>query len=232
MVTMPCFVRTAVAVFTNSKRGPMLQMTRTRRTTKRILGCASFCAALAGATDALADPRMHDGFYMNLSTGLGYLSTSASVPGQDVTFAGVTIPSVFLLGGTPVKGLVIGGGLLTDYSLSPKYKVNGTEVPTTSSVSQYLVGFGPFVEFYPNPAEGLHFHGMVGFGALETSVNGNAGGSDPTGFLVALGAGYDFWVGDQWSIGVLGRFAYAPLSLNGLAYTSIAPAVLATFTYH
>jgi hypothetical protein len=209
-----------------------MHLTTRRRITTKLLCAASFSVVLAGATDALADPRMHDGFYMNLSTGLGYLSTSESVAGQDASFSGITIPSVLLLGGTPVKGLVIGGGILTDYSLSPKYKVNGNEVPGMPSFSQYLIGIGPFVEFYPNPAEGLHFHGMVGFGGLETSSNGNAGGSDPTGFLVALGAGYDFWVADQWSIGVLGRFAYAPLSLNGQSYTSIAPALLATFTYH
>jgi hypothetical protein len=206
---------------------------RMMRTMLKMALCgASFCAALAATKEASAEPRMHDGFYLNLSTGLGYLTTSASIPGQDVSFSGITVPSVLLLGGTPFKGFVIGGGIVTDYSISPKYKFNGQEVPTAGSVKQYLIGLGPFVEFYPNPAEGLHFHAMFGFGGLETSVNGNAGGSDPTGFLVALGGGYDWWVGNEWSIGVLGRIAYAPMSLNSVSYTSVAPAVLATFTYH
>jgi hypothetical protein len=96
----------------------------------------------------------------------------------------------------------------------------------------YLIGIGPFVDFYPNPHDGLHFQGLLGFGALETSSKGNAGGSDPTGFLVSLGGGYDWWVGNEWSIGVMGRLAYAPLSLNSVSYSTLAPAVLATFTYH
>jgi hypothetical protein len=89
-----------------------------------------------------------------------------------------------------------------------------------------------FADIYPDPTDGLHIQPFLGFGGLEASVNGNAGGSDPTGLVLALGAGYDWWVGDEWSIGVMGRVAYAPLSINDVGVSVLAPAVLATFTYH
>jgi hypothetical protein len=33
-------------------------------------------------------------------------------------------------------------------------------------------------------------------------------------------------------VGVIGRFAYAPLTFNDVSYDTIAPALVATFTYH
>jgi hypothetical protein len=73
---------------------------------------------------------------------------------------------------------------------------------------------------------------FIGWGGLEATANGNARGSDPTGLVLSIGAGYDFWVSDQWSAGVMGRFAYAPLSRDDVSFSTIAPALLGTITYH
>ena len=204
---------------------------RTRTTTTSGIFGGLLCTVFLCAPDALAAPRTHDGFYMEFAPGLGYLSTSASAAGTDVSFSGMTLPFAFLLGGSPFPGFVVGGEVLTDYEFSPKYKLNGQEAATGIS-SQYLIGIGPFVDFYPNPAQGLHFQGMIGWGGLETSFQGNVGGSDPTGLVVSLAGGYDFWVADEWSIGVMARFGYGALSLGDVGYKAIAPALLATFTYH
>lgn len=193
------------------------------------------CGMLAATQNARADEYTHDGFYLQMATGLGYYSSSADAGGAKMTFSGATVPFSIMIGGSPIKGLAVGGGMMIDYAPSPgfSYKVNGQDYAIGDiSVHQYLLGFGPFVDFYPNPKTGLHFQGFVGWGGLETSANGNVGGSDPTGLLTALGGGYDFWVGSQWSIGVLGRFTFAPLSLNGVGYTTIEPALLASFTYY
>jgi hypothetical protein len=71
-----------------------------------------------------------------------------------------------------------------------------------------------------------------GWGGLETSAEGNVGGSDPTGFMLSLGAGYDFFVSPEWSIGGLGRFTYGALSMNDVSSTLIEPQLLITATYH
>ena len=99
-------------------------------------------------------------------------------------------------------------------------------------VTLTLIGIGVFADIYPDPQNGLHFQPFIGWGGLEASVNGNSGGSDPTGLVLAAGAGYDWFVSDNWSIGVMGRFGYAPLKLEETSYSTIAPALLATFTYH
>ena len=54
---------------------------------------------------------------------------------------------------------------------------------------------------------------------------------------LGVGVGYDFWVASEFSLGVLGRFAYAPLKFTVLpgtpnvTYSTFAPALLLTATY-
>jgi hypothetical protein len=174
--------------------------------------------------------RTHDGFYLHLDAGLGYLSTTAEAGGFEVTYSGVTLPLALMMGGT-VGPVVIGGGFFTDFAPAPSASVNGQSVEL-EDVNLYLLGLGVFADIYPDPKKGLHFMPFIGWGGLEATANGNAGGSDPTGLVLSIGAGYDFWVSDQWSAGVMGRFAYAPLSRDDVSFSTIAPALLGTITYH
>ena len=195
----------------------------------------SLCAAFTVTPAALADPKTHDGFYLQAAGGLGYLSSSAEVAGTTVSYHGLSFPSHLLLGGTPGGGFVIGGGFLGDWVPAPSATIEGGGVSGTvelTDVTLTLIGLGPFIDFYPDPAKGLHFQALVGWGGLEASYQGNAGGSDPTGLVLSIGGGHEWWVSTQWSIGVMGRLVYAPLSLNDISYTTIAPALMATFTYH
>jgi hypothetical protein len=58
------------------------------------------------------------------------------------------------------------------------------------------------------------------------------GGSDPTGLVSHLGVGYDWWISDQWSGGVMGRLVYAPLDFNGVSFTTFEPVLVGTLTWH
>jgi hypothetical protein len=196
------------------------------------LSLLAFGATLALSPVANAKPYTHDGFYLQMDVGLGYLTTSAESGGASETLSGVTIPSALWLGGT-VGPVVIGGGFFSDYAFSPSASFSGGASQTIDGLSMYLIGIGVFADYYIDPVKGgWHIQPFLGWGGLETSYKGNSGGSDPTGLVLAIGGGYDFWVASEWSIGVMGRLAYAPLKLNEVSYSTIAPAVLATFTYH
>ena len=198
-----------------------------------IISGAALCACALVSATASAEPKTHDGFHMQLQTGFGYYSSSASEAGTDVTYSGATVPMSLLLGGTPMKGLVIGGGFFVDTAPSPGYEVNGMEPAGTPDFKQYVVGLGLYGDYYLDPKKGgLHFQGFLGWGGLETSTSGGAGGSDPTGLVVAAGGGYDIWIANEWSVGGMLRFAYGPFKLNDTSYSTIAPALLATLTYH
>jgi len=201
-----------------------------RRVTKGVVAGTITGVILAYASVANAEPRTHDGFYMQLDAGLGYLSSSAEAGGFEVTYSGVTFPTGLLLGGT-VGPVAIGGGFFCDYTPGPSVSVGG-ESTEVDDASLALIGLGLFADFYPDPHGGLHFQPFVGWGGLEATYRGNSGGSDPTGLVLAIGAGHDWWVGDEWSIGVMGRFAYGALSMNDVSYSTIAPSILATFTFH
>ena len=53
---------------------------------------------------------------------------------------------------------------------------------------------------------------------------------------LVLGVGYEWWIGDQWSAGILGRLVYG--SVKGkdagieLEHKLTIPSLLATFTFH
>ena len=195
---------------------------------------AALCMSSVAAAES--QPRRHDGFYLQLQAGPGYLMSTAKsdVPGYGevkIKYKGLALDTALLIGGSPKPGLVIGGALTNDYVPSPKAEMDNNSA-TLEDVNLYLVGFGPFVDFYPDPTSGLHFQAMLGVGALEASYQGDAGGSDPTGLFMSLGGGYDFWVGDSTAIGVMGRLAYAPLKLNDVKYNTVSPALLATFTFN
>ena len=198
---------------------------------KLLLAVPAFAGAFALSTAAEAAPRTHDGFYLQADTGIGYLSSTAEVGATKMTISGATFPFAFLLGGT-VGPVVIGGGFFGDRAYSPGYEVNGQKGTFNGDVSMTLIGIGMFADIYPDPTQGLHFQPFVGWGGLETTVNGDSGGSDPTGLVLAIGGGYDFFVSDEWSIGPMLRFAYAPLKLNDVSYSTMAPTLLVSFTYH
>jgi hypothetical protein len=200
---------------------------------------SSFAADATGAVEPLppdapgqeesGGARTHDGFYMHAGAGLGYYNLSWS-GGGDQSLSGLTKSFAFLIGGSVIPGLAVGGGFTIDHASSPTYTVNDQETEL-ADVSQMLLSIGPFVDFYPDPKGGLHFQGMVGWGGMETSSSGNVGGSDPTGLVLTLGGGYNFFLADEWSVGALARLSYASLSLNDVDYSALSPALLVDLTY-
>lgn len=203
----------------------------TRRITTAVLAGALATGVLAYGGTAGAEPRTHDGFYMQAAVGLGYLTASADVPPiGEISYSGMTTPGGLLLGGT-VGSVAIGGGFFYDLASSPSVEIGGQSFETDDA-SLTLIGLGLFADFYPDPHGGLHFQPFLGWGGLEACAGSSCGGSDPTGLVVAIGGGHDWWVGDEWSIGVMGRLAYAPLKLEDTSYTVISPSILATFTLH
>jgi len=190
------------------------------------------------------DPTVHnhDGFYMRLSIGGGYLSDSVSLDPAllgDMSISGGAVVLDFLLGGTPAPGLVLGGGILGASVPNPKVEIGDVSGSSDSTVTLSMLG--GFADWYPSPRDGFHLQGFVGFstiGAQDSS--GNTSTNNPVGIGLALAVGQEWWVGEQWSIGVLGRLMYANMSVSesnlGLSLTEtdsvIVPGVLFTATLH
>jgi hypothetical protein len=152
--------------------------------------------------------------------GIGWGSLSAEVDDKDlnitgdVTGTGVSVELAF--GGTVAPGLVIGAGIYGTSVASPEYESNGLKSDGGQVVASML---GPFLDWYFDPHSGAHFQAAVGY----TAITAEQADSDPYpsqdssggGFGVMVGAGYEFWIGDQWSLGPLGRLHYMSGEVEG-----------------
>jgi hypothetical protein len=149
--------------------------------------------------------RRHDGFYLRMGIGLGYgrATTKGTVSGSEVkaTYSGTGPAFEIMLGGTVAPGLVIGGGILELDVVNPTVDVESSD-PTLNSLftgrSNFsgFFGFntiGPFIDWFPADTGGAHVGGMVGLGLIHLEGSRGVGGS--------LWTGYDFWIGQQWSLG-------------------------------
>lgn len=189
------------------------------------LGATSLLVTVGLGAVAQAEPRYHDGLYVRASAGLSYFSDSVESDPLPIggtakgTLAGTALTGQIAVGGSIQPGFVLGGGLLLHHVPSPS-----ASDPTFGAIHlgqdlnfqpSTLLLIGPYVDYYIAPASGLHFQGSIGYGHLSLgegrgSTNGivfvpeQSGG----GLAAMLGGGYDWWVSDAWSLGVLGQLTF------------------------
>ncbi len=170
------------------------------------------------------DPSVHthDGFYLRLGVGLGLLVESDA--------KGVGLPTELSFGGTVAPGLALGVGN------------NGVVFPKPESdrdAGQLAFNaWGPFVDYYFDPHRGAHVEASVLFVYGLSSKKGDVESAYGPGYGMTLGGGYEWWVGEQWSIGVIGRASYYAVELTGtrsdtdFGVQAFVPAILFGATLH
>lgn len=184
--------------------------------------------------------HLHDRLYLRMSAGLGYFRDGAYVIGEnrDFVLRGPAPVLQFQFGGTPARGLVVGGLAGLSFLLTTTYE--DSELSTTTYVRDtrgYQVG--PFIDYYPEPTRGLHFSGAITLSYVASGRRlGNIAGFNATGFAFTPGVGYDVWIADQWSFGAMLLIGYAKLADGGDRFETtfnhnvFQPSLLGTFTYH
>ena len=179
--------------------------------------------------------RVHDGFFLRLALGPSYLNSTWKGGTQDATVTGVGAGLEVSFGGTPLPGLVVGGGSFSSFVSSPTISYAGQSAEE-GSVSLSL--FAPFIDWYPNETQGFHVQGAAGLAYVSYDSKGGGSSVSGTGLGFMAGAGYEVWVGDQWSLGAMFRLQYATPSIKADGMTtsldtnSVIPALLLGATYH
>ncbi len=157
-------------------------------------------------SDKNPSAHRHDGFYLRMSVGGGSLGARGDRydgyrTNNEYGFRGNAVAFDAMVGGTPARGLAIGGAYLADYAASTDY---GTNESSDSGMSLGIIG--PFIDWFPNPKTGFHVGGAVG-PAVSVSFDDQASTrSIAAGFGGSAWVGYDFWIADQWSLGASLRF--------------------------
>ena len=151
--------------------------------------------------------HVHDGFYLRLNAGIGFVGADFSNGGtenDDLSADGSDLALDVLVGGSPSRGVAVGGALLSNTLLAADLEQSGDTV-TDRDIS--IVLLGPFIDGFPNAKRGWHLGGTIGLSAVKQKDLGEFGQTDRTvGLGAAAWAGYDAWVGDEWSLGGQLRF--------------------------
>lgn len=197
-------------------------------------------AQAAAPPPETAGAHTHDGFYFRIGLNFGPLMTTATpeVNGQEGTeskYSGLHTGTDLMFGGTPVPGLAIGGALITGFTSDPTVKTGDLEGKADGTM--IFSGIAAFGDYYFDPHGGGHAMLLLGFATADfVSDEGNSGGKDPTGPMVGIGGGYDFWIGNEWSVGPFARILYAPLSVEEdpvkIKYSYLYPSIGVSFVLH
>ena len=186
--------------------------------------------------------RLHDGFYLRMSIGIGpgsgtWTHTDLGLPGDQVKLKGTGAMFDIMIGGSPVPGFVLGGAFVSHHILNPKLTSSGQSSDTFGlDITYDLNTLGLFAAVYPDPKHGFNLHALVGYSEISVSSGNIQSTHNPVGFGIMGGVGYDFWVGDQWSVGPDLRIAYAKGSIDSGGVkddgTYFMPTLSFTGTYH
>ena len=151
--------------------------------------------------------RYHDGFYLRMGLGAGFggaLVSSDSKSIGDYSFGGGGGALDLWIGGTPTPGFAMGGVLSVLGINSTERRVSGKSIASDVSGSSGLIGY--FVDVFPDPEGGFHFGGALGLASANAKISDGPKEFQGGGLGLEAWAGYDFWVGSQWSLGGTARF--------------------------
>ena len=169
--------------------------------------------------------HLHDGFFLRMGLGAATMSTTTEntlgTAGGDGTLRGGGSVVELLIGGTPLPGFVLGGALIGHSFPRPSYELDGKKSTLDNSALSFTA-LGMFGQLYFDPKSGGYVQALAAFASesFRWSAAGETKETDELGGLaVGLGGGWDFWVGNQWSLGPELRFVYASVKHDADAGT-------------
>jgi hypothetical protein len=148
--------------------------------------------------------HQHDGFYMRLYAGFGFLSASEEYQGTNYTYSGFAGMLGASFGGVVARNLVVYGELMgasvTNASLSAAGYTDAY-----SGTDLELFGFGPGITYYFEPVN-LYLSGTLLFSQVSFSDTGSgySQGDSNMGLGANFMVGKEWWVTADWGIGIAG----------------------------
>jgi hypothetical protein len=160
--------------------------------------------------------EQHDGFFLRLVPGFGYSQVSITYPddmlpdilkGKDfLSFTGFPFANSIQIGGAVSDNLIIYGESGAVDIINPSTKSFNEEVETAEDFEVLFGGFGPGVTYYFMPANiYLSTTILAHFATIKSEGKSH---SSNIGFGFNFMAGKEWWVGEQWGLGVSVYFRY------------------------
>jgi hypothetical protein len=170
-------------------------------------------AALATSALAASQPRTHDGFFLNLTLGLGYQNfgyeyKATRYEGMTIEADGISLDADTKIGGCIAPNLALHATIteVQNFASLELHDDDGKKVDESNDTESLLL-FGIGVTYYL--PSNVFFTGSIGLADFTiTQPGSNSGGSSKAGFGFQAGIGKEWWAGDEWGMGVLGTFTY------------------------
>lgn len=159
----------------------------------------------------------HDGFFLQMDLGLGGMRTSAEQGGTEVKGSGGAGEFSIGLGGALTRNFILAGQLWGVSLPDPSIEVNGVHMGDASG-SVSLGGIGVQLVYYFMPVN-LYVSVTPSLTQL-TFDDGTTSEDTEVGFGMKLAVGKEWWVSDNWAIGVNGQFAFSTNDSKVAGYPS------------
>ncbi len=159
--------------------------------------------AAAAPSSLFAAAETHDGFYFNMQLGAGEDQTREKNSGEDdVTYTGLSYVGKFKIGGAPADNFIIYGVLNLFDQENPDVKYGSQTVDSTIAYVTYTE-FGLGMCYYFMPENNVYFSAdLAATQALFSYDDNTPDSSSKTGYSLALSLGKEWWISDNWGVGV------------------------------
>jgi hypothetical protein len=150
----------------------------------------------------------HDGFYMRVHLGMGYLGASESYGGGTDHYSGGGLSYGAAFGGSIAPNLILFGELFGTTVFDATYTYQGYSEPSGMDLTMY--GIGPGVAYYIMPLN-LYLSGSLAFSKISFSDTQSGVSLDDTRWGLGFNfmVGKEWWVARNWGLGVAGQLHVA-----------------------
>jgi hypothetical protein len=175
------------------------------------VACATLlCLALSGAAQAGPRPQTHDGFFLRLAPGVGGAGTKIESGGDEINMDGSAGVLNIAVGGMVTETMALHGTLFGWSIADPDAEIieGGTEIGSgelDGTLTLGGVGIGITNYFVPS---NVYISATVGAASLELDIDGLGDAESDTGFAGEFSVGKEWWVGDNWALGVAGVLGF------------------------
>jgi hypothetical protein len=175
--------------------------------------CALAVSSLS-CGNVYAEANVHDGFFLRLAPGFGWNNTSSDPGGNTLKMSGVSGLFNMAIGGAVSQDLILHLDVSGVSTSSPKVTLNGNDQSNVSSASTSLVGIG-MTYYLPS---NYYVTGAVGMAESRNKANGTTYKTD-RGYGANVMIGKEWWVSDDWGVGIAGQVLYTNCPDKSIAGT-------------
>ena len=207
-----------------------------------------------GSKTVAQSVRVHDGFYFRFGLGgtLAIDHIHRTNPDNNATLANPGVATEIALGGT-ITSIVLYGGIFNHVIPSNAGTFDyGPYQLTIDAGTAFMTVYGIGVDWYLDPRSGFYVGAASGISVSKFGKDQENGpppdfspglrpGLTGYGFGLVMKVGHDWWVGEQWSLGLSARLMLGenpsretdPIDSKFRGdHTLVLPSALATITYH